>query len=103
MFEYYYAWKNNEKRQTLYKRACRVVARGGMNSCLIEFENGQREVVSRNAVKRLTKRAPDVCPVCNGKGSIRVGVYSENCEACNGTGKHRSRTPLESELQNEKV
>jgi hypothetical protein len=59
MFEYYYAWKNNEKRQTLYKRACRVMARGRMNSCLIEFENGQREVVSRNAVKRLTPRVPD--------------------------------------------
>lgn len=62
MFEYYYAWKNNEKRKTLYKRACRVVARGRMNSCLIEFENGQREVVSRNAVKRLTKRALDEKP-----------------------------------------
>jgi len=50
---YYYAWKNNEKRITLYKRACRIVARGRMNSCLIEFEDGQREVVSRNAVKRI--------------------------------------------------
>ena len=58
--EYYYAWKNNEKRETLYKRACRVLARGRMNSCLIEFENGQRECVSRNAVKRLTKRAVDL-------------------------------------------
>ena len=60
MFEFFYAWRNNEKRQTLYKRACRVVARGRMNSCLIEFENGQREVVSRNAVKRLTKRVVDL-------------------------------------------
>ena len=51
-FPYYYAWKNNEKRETLYKRACLVVARGRMNSCLIEFQNGQRECVSRNAVKR---------------------------------------------------
>ena len=57
--EYYYAWKNNEKRVTLYKRACHVVARGRMNSCLIEFENGQRECVSRNAVKRLTLIATD--------------------------------------------
>ena len=40
-------------------------------------------------MSRRTQRAPDVCPVCNGKGSIRVGVYSENCEACNGTGKRR--------------
>jgi len=58
VYEYYYAWRNNEKRKTLYGWACRVLVRGGMNSCLIEFKNGQREVVSRNAVKRL-KRTPD--------------------------------------------
>ena len=56
MYPYFYTWKNNEKRETLYKRACRVLVRGRMNSCLIEFENGQREVVSRNAVKRQTPR-----------------------------------------------
>lgn len=50
---HYYAWKNNAKRVTLYLRRCRVVARGSMNSVLIEFENGQREVVSRNAIRRL--------------------------------------------------
>jgi hypothetical protein len=55
-FPYYYAWKNNSKRATLYKRICRVVARGRMNSCLIEFENGQREVVSRNAIRRLFQK-----------------------------------------------
>ena len=42
-----------------------------------------------NGKTSLTKRPPDVCPVCNGKSSIRIGVYSENCEACNGTGKRR--------------
>jgi len=50
---YYYAWRNNEKRLTLYRRLCRIVARGRMNSILIEFEDGQREVVSRNAVRLL--------------------------------------------------
>lgn len=33
---------------------CRVVARGRMNSILIEFEDGQRAVCSRNAVRRAT-------------------------------------------------
>ena len=70
VMEYYYAWKNNSKRETLYKRACHVVARGRMNSCLIEFENGQREVVSRNAVKRLTKRAPDA-----GKAAAQMALF----------------------------
>jgi hypothetical protein len=50
-YKYYYAWKNNSKRETMYKRACRVIARGAMNSCMVEFEDGQREIVSRNAVK----------------------------------------------------
>lgn len=49
---HYYIWKNNSKRATLYKRLCRVLARGKMNSALVEFENGQREIVSRNAIRR---------------------------------------------------
>lgn len=51
-YPYRYAWKNNTKRATLYKRACRVVARLARNSCIVEFVNGQRECVSRNALRR---------------------------------------------------
>lgn len=50
-YPYLYAWKNNEKRLTLYKRACRVVSRGRMNSICVEFEDGQREITSRNAIR----------------------------------------------------
>jgi hypothetical protein len=46
-----YTWGNNPKRETLKGRRCRVLARGAKNSCLIEFENGQREIVSRYAVR----------------------------------------------------
>lgn len=46
-----YAWGNNEKRATLKGRTCRVIARGRMNSVLVEFENGQREITSRYAVR----------------------------------------------------
>ncbi len=49
---YRFAWRNNSKRATLYGRPCRVLARGKMNSALVEFENGQREVVSRNALRK---------------------------------------------------
>lgn len=49
---YIYGWKNNQKRQTLYRRKCRVLARGGMNSALVEFEDGQKEIISRNALRR---------------------------------------------------
>jgi len=52
-FGYYFAWRNNEKRATLYRRKCRIVARLAQNSAIVEFENGQRECVSRNALRRV--------------------------------------------------
>jgi hypothetical protein len=48
-----YVWKNNEKRKTLFNRACVVLNRGKMNSICIEFENGRREIVSRYSVRRI--------------------------------------------------
>lgn len=53
---YLYAWRNNPKRATLYGRLCKVLARGRMNSALVEFENGQREVISRNALRLAPER-----------------------------------------------
>lgn len=51
---YIYCWGNNEKRATMKGRECIVIARGKMNSCLIEFtDNGQREVTSRNSVRKI--------------------------------------------------
>lgn len=51
---YRYGWRNNSKRATLHGRVCRVVCRGKMNSALVEFtDNGQREVISRNALRKL--------------------------------------------------
>lgn len=51
---YRYAWGNNEKRATLHGRVCVVVCWGRMNSACVEFvDNGQREVVSRNALRRV--------------------------------------------------
>jgi hypothetical protein len=56
---YRYAWKNNVKRAALYGRLCRVLARGRMNSIMIEFlDNGQREITSRNAVRPRDVTAP---------------------------------------------
>jgi len=50
---YIYFWGNNSKRETLRGRECRVLVRGRMNSALIEFlDNKQREVVSRNALRK---------------------------------------------------
>ena len=52
-FPYYFAWRNNPKRAQLYHQKCRVLARGAMNSCLVEFENGAREIISRNALRKV--------------------------------------------------
>lgn len=49
---HYFAWKNNEKRAQMYGKPCRIIARGTQNSRLIEFENGQREIVSGNSLRK---------------------------------------------------
>ena len=50
---YVYAWRNNSKRATLYGRTFIVLVRARANSALVEFtDNGQREVISRNAIRK---------------------------------------------------
>ena len=53
---YIYFWGNNPKRKTMKGRSCRIIASGKMNSILVEFANGQRECVSRRAIRRITPR-----------------------------------------------
>jgi len=54
-YKYYFSWKNNCKRLTLFNRPCRILAHGKMNSRLIEFENGQQEIISGNALRKVKK------------------------------------------------
>lgn len=49
-----YNWGNNLKRIEYKGRICKVIARGRMNSVLIEFENGERTVTSNYALKKVT-------------------------------------------------
>lgn len=56
-YPYYFAWKNNTKRLSLYRRIFRIVAYGAKNSALVEFDNGQREIISRNAIRRNNGRS----------------------------------------------
>jgi len=47
-----YAWGNNPRRAELKGRACKVIVNGQrMNSCLVEFESGERVVVSRRSLR----------------------------------------------------
>lgn len=49
---YRYAWRNNAVRRRLYGRTCRVICRGTMNSAEVVFDDGEHQVVSRNALRR---------------------------------------------------
>lgn len=52
VFDYLYSWGNNEKRALLKGRPCRILARGTMRSVMIEFPDGQREIVSHRALRK---------------------------------------------------
>jgi hypothetical protein len=55
VFPYVFVWANNPVRAALQGRRCRVLVRSRrLNSCLVEFEDGERVVVSRNALRRAT-------------------------------------------------
>jgi hypothetical protein len=54
-YPYFYRWKNNSKRAELYGKRCRVILRTIRNSALVEFENGQKEVISRNALRKASQ------------------------------------------------
>jgi len=51
-YPYTYAWGNNPVRAAHKGQPCRGVVRGGMNSCLVEFQSGARMVTSRNALRK---------------------------------------------------
>lgn len=46
-----YRWR--KYRPELYGRPCRILARGRMNSVMVQFEDGTRHVVSRYAVRKI--------------------------------------------------
>jgi hypothetical protein len=50
---YRYAWGNNPKRAKMKNRVCRLLAVGKMGSALIEFADGQKEITSRRALRKL--------------------------------------------------
>lgn len=45
-------WRIRKWRPDRYKQPCRVIARGTMNSCLIEFEDGERVITSRWNIRK---------------------------------------------------
>ncbi len=60
-----YIWRVKTRLPERYMTPCKVLARGKMNTCLVEFEDGYRVTTSRNYVvkwetmqRRSTKRSP---------------------------------------------
>ena len=59
-FPFIYVWANNPVRAAWRGRRCRVLVRSRrFNSCLVEFEDGVRAVVSRNALRRADQGGAD--------------------------------------------
>jgi hypothetical protein len=47
-----YRWRWKARLPERHGQLLRVLARGKLNSCLIEFEDGWRVVTSRNALRK---------------------------------------------------
>jgi hypothetical protein len=48
MFPYIYFWNRMGRKGQF----CKVIARGKMNSCWVEFEDGFAAITSRNALRK---------------------------------------------------
>jgi len=47
-----YVWRVKTRLPERYMTPCKVLARGKMNTCLVEFEDGYRVTTSRNYVMK---------------------------------------------------
>ncbi len=52
-YPYIYVWGNNAVRKKMKGKKCKVLVRGGKNSCLIEFEDGEQVNTSQRAIRRI--------------------------------------------------
>ena len=54
-YVYVYKWRNNEVRERLWNRRCRIVASGSRNNVWVEFEDGAQVVTSRRALRKAAR------------------------------------------------
>ena len=78
MAEYTYRWGNNLKRARLKGKKCKLLTSGTRNNILIEFEDGERVVTSRRALKRFPADAPPKRKECEMEETIKVAI----CPRC---------------------
>jgi hypothetical protein len=55
MSDYPFRWHWRARLPERHGQRLRVVARGRLNSCLIEFEDGARFITSRNALRKAAR------------------------------------------------
>lgn len=48
-----YYWRVRTRLPERFGERCRVIVRGKMNSCLVEFADGYKVVTSRNYVRKV--------------------------------------------------
>ena len=53
--DYPYIWRVSTRHPERKGQRCRVVIRGGMNSALVEFEDGFYIITSRNYLRKVKK------------------------------------------------
>ena len=46
-------WRVHATLPDRYKQPCRILARGRLNTCLVEFQNGHKVVTSRWSVRKI--------------------------------------------------
>jgi hypothetical protein len=51
--EFKYIWRVKTRLPERQGQRCRVLVRGSMNSCLVEFEDGYKVVTSRNYLRKV--------------------------------------------------
>jgi hypothetical protein len=49
---YPYYWRVRTRLPERFSQSCRVLIRGALNSCLVQFEDGYIVVTSRNYLRR---------------------------------------------------
>lgn len=53
IYDHKYVWGNNQVRAGWRNKKCAVLAHGRMNSIMVEFEDGRKEIVSRYSVRKI--------------------------------------------------
>lgn len=74
-YPYLYRWRRALRGAVAARyhgQRCQVLARGALNSALVEFESGERAVISRNALRKAqpTKHMLDLCAGLGGASQV---------------------------------